>query len=91
MTGPVCASAAGYLTFLDVSLTTASTLYTIGQYPSGGSSEADLAVSVADVYITVRTVTSPASSIPYVGVGYDLAVLAWGLVKPFVDQPSVAR
>jgi hypothetical protein len=91
MTGPVCGSAAGYLTFLDVSLTTASTLYTIGQYPSGGSSEADLAVSVADVYITVRTVTSPASSIPYVGVGYDLAVLAWGLVKPFVDQPSVAR
>jgi RHS repeat-associated protein len=91
VTGPVCGSAAGYFTYLDASLTLASTVYTLNQYPSGGSSEADLAVSTTDIVVTVRTMTSPASSVPFVGIGYDTAMLLWGIAKPFVDQPSIAR
>lgn len=91
VTGPVCGSAAGYLTYLDGSLTLASAAYTLSSYPSGGSSEADLAATTTDAIVYIRAMTSPASSVPFVGVGYDTAMLLWGIVKPFVDQPSIAR
>jgi RHS repeat-associated protein len=90
-TGPFCAAAAEYLTVLDTSLTTASTLYTLSQYPSGGSSEADLAITATDLYVTFKTASAPASSVPYIGVGYDTAMLLWGIVKPFVDRPQIVR
>ncbi|MFN8465375.1 MAG: RHS repeat-associated core domain-containing protein [Caldilineaceae bacterium] len=79
LTGPLCGSAALALTFADASVTGLSASYTAAQYASGEASELDFAISGA---------TTVTSFTPGIGIGSDLAAVAWDLIDPIVPDEA---
>ena len=90
---PVCGPAAGYLTYVDFGLNSASIAYEGPKFIQGDSTTMDLSVTLADSAVkpVAQALGAGASATPGIGVAYDVVMLGYDvLVDPFVRTPGQA-